>query len=45
MHLVYGGVAAVVLLLLAGTRVVRPTGRGVVERLGKYRRMAMPGFN
>lgn len=45
MYLIYGGAAAVVLLLLAGTRVVRPTGRGLVERLGKYRRLAMPGFN
>jgi len=45
MYLVYGGLAAIVLLLLAGTRVVRPTGRGLVERLGKYRRLAMPGFN
>jgi regulator of protease activity HflC (stomatin/prohibitin superfamily) len=34
-----------VLLVLAGTRIVRPTGRGLVERLGKYRRLAMPGFN
>lgn len=45
MYLLYGGVAAIVLLLLAGTRVVRPTGRGLVERIGKYRRLAMPGFN
>jgi regulator of protease activity HflC (stomatin/prohibitin superfamily) len=41
------GTIAVVLLFffLSGVRVVRPTGRGLVERLGKYRRMAMPGFN
>src|ERR1700685_3126204 len=45
MHLVFGALAVVVLLFLAGTRVVRPTGRGLVERLGKYRRMALPGFN
>ena len=45
MHLALGVLVVVVLLLLAGTRVVRPTGRGLVERLGKYRRMAMPGFN
>jgi regulator of protease activity HflC (stomatin/prohibitin superfamily) len=25
--------------------VVRPTGRGLIERLGKYRRLAAPGFN
>jgi regulator of protease activity HflC (stomatin/prohibitin superfamily) len=31
--------------LLSGARIVRPTGRGLVERLGKYHRLAMPGFN
>ena len=29
----------------SGVRVVRPTSRGLVERLGKYHRLAMPGFN
>jgi regulator of protease activity HflC (stomatin/prohibitin superfamily) len=38
-------VLAAAALFAAGIRVVRPTGRGLVERLGKYRRMAMPGFN
>jgi regulator of protease activity HflC (stomatin/prohibitin superfamily) len=33
------------LILASGVRVVRPTGRGLVERLGKYHRLAMPGFN
>jgi regulator of protease activity HflC (stomatin/prohibitin superfamily) len=33
------------MLFLSGIRVVRPTGRGLVERLGKYRHMTMPGFN
>ena len=42
---IYAGIAAVVLIFIAGIRVVRPTGRGLVERLGKYRRLAMPGFN
>jgi len=37
-------VAAVVFLLL-GIRIVRPTHRGLVERLGKYRRFADRGFN
>ena len=45
MYFIYGAGAAALLLLLAGTRVVRPTGRGLVERLGRYRRLAMPGFN
>ena len=38
-------VLLVVVVFLAGIRVVRPTVRGLVERLGRYRRMAMPGFN
>jgi regulator of protease activity HflC (stomatin/prohibitin superfamily) len=32
-------------LFLAGIRIVRPTHRGLVERLGKYKRFAHPGFN
>ena len=42
------GVAAfgfVLLYLFAGVRVVRPTSRGLIERFGKYRRMAEPGFH
>ena len=35
----------VVALLLAGIRIVRPTSRGLVERLGKYNRFAGPGFH
>ena len=38
-------VAAVVVVFLAGIRIVRPTHRGLIERLGKYRRFAAPGFN
>jgi len=34
----------VVVIFLSGMRVVRPTTRGLVERLGKYRRFANPGF-
>jgi regulator of protease activity HflC (stomatin/prohibitin superfamily) len=35
----------VVFWWLLGIRIVRPTHRGLVERLGKYRRFAKPGFN
>ena len=35
----------VVVIFLSGIRVVRPTTRGLVERLGKYHRFASPGFN
>ncbi len=35
----------VVFLFLAGIRIVRPTHRGLIERLGKYNRFANPGFH
>jgi len=35
----------VLLILAAGIRIVRPTQRGLIERLGKYNRFAMPGFH
>jgi len=38
-------VAAAAVFILAGIRIVRPTHRGLVERLGKYRRFADRGFN
>jgi len=38
-------IAAVALFLLAGIRIVRPTQRALVERLGKYSYFASPGFN
>ncbi len=38
-------IAFVVIVFLAGIRIIRPTSRGLVERLGRYRRFAMPGFN
>jgi regulator of protease activity HflC (stomatin/prohibitin superfamily) len=44
-NVIYIGVSLIVLVFFAGVRVVRPTTRGLVERLGKYRQLAMPGFN
>ena len=44
-NVIYIGVGLTVLIFFAGVRVVRPTSRGLVERLGKYRHLAMPGFN
>jgi regulator of protease activity HflC (stomatin/prohibitin superfamily) len=38
-------IGALLLLFFAGIRVVRPTHRALVERLGKYHRFATPGFN
>jgi regulator of protease activity HflC (stomatin/prohibitin superfamily) len=40
---ILGGV--VVFLFLAGIRIVRPTRRGLIERLGKYHHFANPGFH
>ena len=38
-------VVVVIVIFLAGIRIVRPTHRGLIERLGKYNRFAMPGFS
>jgi regulator of protease activity HflC (stomatin/prohibitin superfamily) len=37
--------AVIVIIFLSGIRIVRPTHRGLIERLGKYNRFATPGFN
>jgi regulator of protease activity HflC (stomatin/prohibitin superfamily) len=42
---IIGGALIVVIVFLSGIRIVRPTMRGLVERLGKYRHFASPGFN
>ena len=44
-NVIYIGVGVIVLVFFSGVRVVRPTTRGLVERLGKYKQLAMPGFN
>jgi len=38
-------VAVVIILFFSGIRIVRPTNRGLIERLGKYHRFANPGFH
>lgn len=38
-------IPVVLLIFAAGIRIVRPTQRGLIERLGKYRRFATPGFH
>ena len=35
----------VVIFLLLGIRIVRDTHRGLIERLGKYKKLANPGFH
>lgn len=36
---------AILIVFLAGMRIIRPTHRGLIERLGKYYRFGEPGFN
>ena len=38
-------IVVAVFVFLLGIRIVRPTRRGLVERLGRYHRFANPGFN
>ena len=38
-------IAIFIVFFLAGIRIVRPIQRGLVERLGKYKRFAQPGFS
>jgi regulator of protease activity HflC (stomatin/prohibitin superfamily) len=38
-------IAFALIIFFSGIRIVRPTHRGLIERLGKYRRFAKPGFN
>ena len=45
MSFIFPIIVAVIIIFLAGVRIVRPTHRGLIERLGKYRRFAKPGFN
>jgi regulator of protease activity HflC (stomatin/prohibitin superfamily) len=43
---IYLWIAAVIIFIfLAGIRIVRPTHRGLIERLGRYNRFAMPGLS
>lgn len=38
-------IAVVVLFFFAGIRIIRPTHRGLIERLGKYKKFGNPGFH
>ncbi len=44
MLIVFLVIVAVVLFLM-GVRIIRPTHRGLIERLGRYQRFANPGFH
>ncbi len=45
MNWLYIVMSILVFLFLVGIRIVRPMYRGLIERLGKYRRFAKPGFH
>ncbi len=45
MGFLYYLIPIVVFIFLLGIRIIRPTHRGLVETLGRYRRCAQPGFN
>jgi len=45
MSILYVLIVLVVVIFLLGIRIVRPTHRGLVERLGKYNRFSQPGFH
>ncbi len=38
-------IVVVIFLFLIGIRIIRPTRRGLIERLGKYHHFANPGFH
>lgn len=38
-------ILGILIFLFLGIRIVRPTHRGLIERLGKYNRFASPGFH
>lgn len=44
--MIYVIIAIVILIIFfAGIRIVRPTHRALIERLGKYKRLGQPGFH
>jgi len=45
MNILYLLGMAVIMIFFTGIRIVRPTHRGLIERLGKYRTFANAGFN
>jgi regulator of protease activity HflC (stomatin/prohibitin superfamily) len=45
MYIITFSAGVLVLLFILGIRIVRPTHRGLIERLGKYNRFCNPGFH
>ncbi len=44
-HLLMPIIIGIIVIFFLGIRIVRPTHRGLIERLGKYSSFANPGFN
>jgi regulator of protease activity HflC (stomatin/prohibitin superfamily) len=44
-NIIYVVVGIIIVIFFSGIRIVRPTHRGLIERLGKYKRFGRPGFN
>ena len=38
-------ITVIIIFFLLGIRIIRPTHRGLIERMGKYRKFAEPGFH
>lgn len=38
-------IVVVIIIFFAGIKIIRPTERGLIERLGKYHKFAKPGFH
>jgi regulator of protease activity HflC (stomatin/prohibitin superfamily) len=45
MNNVYLAIAVILFIFISGIRIIRPTHRGLIERLGKYSRFAESGFH
>ena len=45
MNIIYVAAFFIIIIFLSGIRVIRPTHRGLIERLGKYNRFALAGFH
>ena len=43
--IILSSIILVFILFISGIRIVRPTERGLIERLGKYKKFANPGFH
>lgn len=45
MEIILYALIPIILIFLLGSRIIRPTQRGLTERLGKYSRFANPGYH